>query len=116
MQGRADQANQVLVYDLNGIDIVCHPGESPKTAARLWRGALDAQKSPAFKKLEPIRSHVTRTASELMAFIDTWGKRFVAKEIRRVREELKAEGRIDSVDFATLTRDEAFVLGFRPSG
>ena len=36
VQQVADRSDQIMVYNLNGPDIVCHPGESPKTAARLW--------------------------------------------------------------------------------
>ena len=43
IQRAADDSDQIMVYDLNGIDIVCHPGESPKTAVRLWMEALDAE-------------------------------------------------------------------------
>jgi hypothetical protein len=70
--------------------------------------------SSAFNKFEPIRYFVSQNAVQCMTYCDQWTAKFVAQEMRRAREAIKAEGRIGMMDFVTLTRDEAFVLGFRP--
>jgi hypothetical protein len=47
LQTKANISNRIMSYDLNGIDIVCHPRELPRTAARLWTEAMAAESAPS---------------------------------------------------------------------
>jgi len=71
--------------------------------------------SQAFGTLDYYQKYVIQTAATAMMHFDDWGDKFVAHRIREARTMLATAGRIDTMKFVKLTREEAVMLGFKKS-